>query len=229
MKSFGLFFGVAVMAALVVLAPCARAEKIAVNDYKIDIVDGTVTPGPVRTGFGAFVNAYDDDPTTRTFTTPSGTTTAPQHTLLDFEDEGHWLSRTRISNQANNDGNGRMTQITLRYTTDTDPDLNARTYSDVQNMAVVVVDGSDDAMPNVSVVGNTIEHLDLLHEGFYSVIFDPVVGATGIEYEWNNEFGFKHWTVWELEAYAIPEPSTIVYAIVGLMMMFVCWRRRSLR
>ena len=52
------------------------------------------------------------------------------------------------------------------------------------------------------VKGNTVEHLGTDHDGFYSISFDPVPGATGIELEWVNESGFKHWTVREIEAYA---------------------------
>ena len=52
------------------------------------------------------------------------------------------------------------------------------------------------------VKGNTVEHLNADHDGFYSISFDPVPGATGIELEWNNEGNFKHWTIREIEAYA---------------------------
>jgi putative heme-binding domain-containing protein len=52
------------------------------------------------------------------------------------------------------------------------------------------------------VKGNTVEHLGTDHDGFYSISFDPVPGATGIELEWANESGFKHWTVREIEAYS---------------------------
>ncbi len=52
------------------------------------------------------------------------------------------------------------------------------------------------------VKGNTIEHLGTDHDGFYSVMFDPVPGATAIELEWTNEGPFKHWTIREIEAYA---------------------------
>ena len=57
-------------------------------------------------------------------------------------------------------------------------------------------------MPQVVVKRNTIERLDTTHDGFYSITFDPVPGATGIELEWANEGGYKHWTVREIEAYA---------------------------
>ena len=57
-------------------------------------------------------------------------------------------------------------------------------------------------MPQVVVKRNTIERLDTAHDGFYSITFDPVPGATGIELEWVNEGGYKHWTVREIEAYA---------------------------
>jgi putative membrane-bound dehydrogenase-like protein len=57
-------------------------------------------------------------------------------------------------------------------------------------------------MPQVVVKGNTIEHLDTEHDGFYSITFDPVPGATGFELEWANEGNFKHWTIREIEAYA---------------------------
>ena len=50
--------------------------------------------------------------------------------------------------------------------------------------------------------GNTVEHLSTDHDGFYSISFDPVPGATGIELEWVNEGNFKHWTIREIEAYA---------------------------
>ena len=52
------------------------------------------------------------------------------------------------------------------------------------------------------VKGNTVEHLSTDHDGFYSISFDPVPGATGIELEWVNDGPFKHWTIREIEAYA---------------------------
>ena len=52
------------------------------------------------------------------------------------------------------------------------------------------------------VKGNTVEHLSADHDGFYSISFDPVPGATGFELEWNNEGNYKHWMIREIEAYA---------------------------
>jgi len=52
------------------------------------------------------------------------------------------------------------------------------------------------------VKGNTVEHLSTDHDGFYSISFDPVPGATGIELEWVNDGPFKHWTIREIEAYS---------------------------
>ena len=40
--------------------------------------------------------------------------------------------------------------------------------------------------------GNTIEHLGTNHEGYYSITFDPIQGATGIEFEWVNDGPYKH-------------------------------------
>ena len=57
-------------------------------------------------------------------------------------------------------------------------------------------------MPQVVVKRNTIERLDAAHDGFYSITFDPVPGATGIELEWANAGAYKHWAVREIEAYA---------------------------
>ena len=56
-------------------------------------------------------------------------------------------------------------------------------------------------LDQVVVRDNKIEHKDANHDGFYSITFDPVQGATGIEFEWNNEGHYKHWTVREIEAY----------------------------
>ena len=58
------------------------------------------------------------------------------------------------------------------------------------------------SMPQVVVKGSTIEHLSADHDGFYSITFDSVPGATGIELDWANEGGYKHWTIREIEAYA---------------------------
>ncbi len=175
---------------------------------QIDIVNGIVVPGPGRTAAGSeFELAFDGDITTRTFTTNSGTQVAPQRTLLTLE-EGivHNLSRIRINDIAGNDNNGRMQQITVRATTDSDTDLTARTYSDVTNLSVLLFEGDAEPLPNIVITDNTIEHLDTLHDGFYSVVFDTVPGATGIELEWANEGGFKHWTIREIEAYATGAP-----------------------
>ena len=47
------------------------------------------------------------------------------------------------------------------------------------------------SLDQVVVRGATIEHKDANHDGFYSITFDPVQGATGIEFEWNNEGHYK--------------------------------------
>ena len=167
----------------------------------IDIVKGTVEPGPGRTGNNVYENAFDGDIGTMTFTTNGGTVTAPQRSLLALEEGAvHSLSHIRINDIAGNDKNGRMQQITVRVTTDSDKDLTARTYSDVANLSVKMFSGDANPLPNVVINGNTIEHLDTEHDGFYSVVFDPVPGATGIELEWANEGQHKHWTIREIEA-----------------------------
>ena len=167
----------------------------------IKIVDGIVRPGPERTGNNAFKNAFDGDVGTITFTTNPGTTSAPQRSLLALE-EGvvHNLSHIRINSIAGNDNNGRLQQITMRITTDSDADLTARTYSDVTNLSIEMFSGDANPLPKVAIKGNTIEHLDTSHDGFYSIVFDPVRGATGIELKWKNEGNFQHWTIREIEA-----------------------------
>ena len=57
-------------------------------------------------------------------------------------------------------------------------------------------------LDQVIVRGNTVEHLGTNHEGFYSITFDPIEGATGIEFEWVNDGPYRHWTIREIEAYA---------------------------
>ena len=167
----------------------------------IDIVDGTVEPGPSRTGNNIFENAFDGDLGSITFTTNGGTVATPQRTLLALENTSiHSLSRIRINNVAGNDNNGRMERITVRVTTDSDKNLSARDYFDVENLSVEMLSGDANPPPNVFINGNKIEHLDAEHDGFYSIVFDPVRGATGIELEWANEGQFKHWTIREIEA-----------------------------
>ena len=93
-----------------------------------------------------------------------------------------------------------MKRITVRVTTDSDKNLSARDYFDVENLSVEMLSGDANPPPNVFINGNKIEHLDAEHDGFYSIVFDPVRGATGIELEWANEGQFKHWTIREIEA-----------------------------
>ena len=112
----------------------------------------------------------------------------------------HNLSHIRINDVSGNDNNGRMKKITLRVTTDSDKNLTARTYFDVTNLSLKMFSGDANPLPNVVINGNTIEHLDTEHDGFYSIVFDPVPGATGIEFEWANEGQHKHWTIREIEA-----------------------------
>ena len=186
----------------------AEPPPIQPTDTLINIVNGIVDPGPGRTAAGSeFELAFDGDITTRTFTTNSGTTTAPQRSLLAFE-EGtvHNLTRIRINDVAGNDTNGRIQQLTVRTTTDSDPVLTERTYSDVINLFVILFEGDAEPLPNTDIISNTIEHLDTIHDGFYSIVFNTVPGATGIELEWANEGGFKHWTIREIEAYATGAP-----------------------
>ena len=118
-------------------------EAYANFDTKLDIVSGTVVPGPVRTANNVFENAFDDDIGTFTYTTQPSTTTAPQRTLLDLEPESHALDRIRINHVAGNDTNGRLQQITVRVTTDDNLDLAARNYVDVANLSVQIF-GNDD-------------------------------------------------------------------------------------
>jgi len=188
----------------VTLIVTAEPPPIVPTDTLINIVNGIVDPGPGRTAAGSeFELAFDGDITTRTFTTNSGTTTAPQRTLLAFEEgTSHSLTRIRINDVAGNDTNGRMQQITVRVTTDSDPVLTERTYLDVTNLFVIHFEGDADPLPNTDIIDNTIEHLDAAHDGFYSLVFNTVPGATGIELEWANEGRFKHWTIREIEAYS---------------------------
>ena len=58
------------------------------------------------------------------------------------------------------------------------------------------------ALDQVIVKGNTVEHRDANRDGFYSITFDAIKGATGIEFEWINDGPYKHWTVREIEAYS---------------------------
>ena len=187
----------------------AKPPPITPTDTLINIVNGIVDPGPGRSAAGSeFELAFDGDINTRTFTTNSGTTTAPQRSLLAFEEgTSHNLTRIRINDVAGNDTNGRMQQITVRVTTDSDPVLTERTYADVINLFVILFEGDADPIPNTDIIGNTIEHLDADHDGFYSLVFNTVPGATGIELEWANEGQFKHWTIREIEAYATGAPT----------------------
>ena len=80
------------------------------------------------------------------------------------------------------------------------------TSGEVSSIAVTSGGYSYNAAPNVVITDNTIEHLDTIHDGFYSIVFNTVPGATGIELEWTNEGRFKHWTIREIEAYATGAP-----------------------
>ena len=180
---------------------------------KIDIVHGWAwSPGPTYIPDARrsdFANTYDDNAGTQTYQTASGAVEDQDViTALDFAgDPGLYdLDRIRINDVGGNGGNGAVT-YTVRYTTDTDADLQARSYTNVTGLAVVA-DLPGDSMPNVSVAGATVQHLDAAHDGYYSVTFDEVPVATGIELEWNNTGGFKHWTVREIEAYGelVPPP-----------------------
>ena len=207
---------------------------------EIDIVAGVVDPGPERTSNAIFPNAFDDDNVTFTWTTESGAQAAPQYTRLDFAgDDGYVLGRIRINDIAGNGAAGEMEKIIVRYTTDTDADLNARAYQNVSNLAVSNDFPGDAAtLPNVNVFPATarIQHLDVAHDGYYSVTFDPVAGVTGIEFEWQTAWSenpgtdYHHWGVREIEAYeVIPEPSTFVLAALGLLGLGLYgWRRRRM-
>jgi len=180
---------------------------------KIDITNGWVwSPGPVYIPDARrpdFANTYDDNTGTQTYQTASGAVgNQDVITALDFAGAPglYDLDRVRINDVAGNGGNGEVT-YTVRYTTDTDADLQARTYTDVTGLAVVA-DLSGDTMPNVNVAGNTVQHLDTAHNGYYSVTFDEVPAATGLQLQWNNTGFWKHWLVREIEAYGeeIPPP-----------------------
>ena len=113
-------------------------EAYANFDSMVDIVGGTVVPGPVRTVDNVFTNAFDGDPKTWTYQTQPYTNKAPQRTLLDLEPGAHTLDRIRINDVAGNDANGRMQQITVRVTTDKASDVKARKYVDVTNVSVQI-------------------------------------------------------------------------------------------
>ena len=194
----------------------------------------------------------DGDVGTKTFMTnsfPAGG--SPHFTWLDFTGGAHFLARTRINTFGGNDNNFPVSW-TLRYTTDTDADLSLRTYQDVTGMVVEALSEAGDTAPadtfptGSSVIGNTywpaIPRIPNVsqHDGFYSVRFDPIPNATGLEYEWSsvddadNAAGFQHWTVREFEAYttpalaaaSVPEPSTFALAALGLLSLACVSRRR---
>ena len=105
---------------------------------RIIIVSGKVIPGAERTSDKPFTNAFDGDVETSTFTTSSGTTAFPQRTFLQLVPGNHSLDRIRINDVAGNGENGRMKQIAVRVTTDTDDDLKDRKYIDVSNLSVQI-------------------------------------------------------------------------------------------
>ena len=105
---------------------------------RIKIVSGKVIPGAERASDKPFTNAFDGDVKTSTFTTSSGTTAFPQRTFLQLVPGNHSLDRIRINDVAGNGENGRMKQITVRVTTDTDDDLKDRKYIDVSNLSVQI-------------------------------------------------------------------------------------------
>ena len=105
---------------------------------KVNIVTGSVDPGPARTSDHAFTNAFDGDYETFTYTTQSSTTGTPQRTLLELGPNTKGVDRIRINDVAGNGENGRMQKITVRITTDSDKDLKARKYVDVENLSVQI-------------------------------------------------------------------------------------------
>ena len=113
-----------------------EVEAYAGFDTLVDIVDGTVLPGPARSGNHGLPMAFDGKVETFTYTTPSYADRAPQRTLLKLEPGSHAVDRIRINHVGGNDGNGRLQQITVRVTTDTDADIGSRKYADVTNLAV---------------------------------------------------------------------------------------------
>lgn len=104
---------------------------------KIDIVSGTVLPGPKRTNDNVFKNAFDGKVDNFTYITPPYTNKAPQRTLLALEDGAHSLDRIRINHVGGNDTNGPMKRITIRVAKDKG-DLTKRKYVDVANVAVQI-------------------------------------------------------------------------------------------
>ena len=115
-------------------------EIEAYSDFgsRIKIISGKVIPGAERASDKPFTNAFDGDVETFTFSTSSGTTAFPQSTFLQLVPGNHSLDRIRINDVAGNGENGRMKQITVRVTTDTDDDLKDRKYIDVSNLSVQI-------------------------------------------------------------------------------------------
>ena len=157
----------------------------------------------------AFWKAYDGNVGTWTYTTNPNAVGVPERSLLTLphvEGKPHVLSRIRINDIVNNKGNGRLTKIAVKVTTSWyGLNLNARVYSNVANLKIERnpsgISG-DSTLPSVRILsGHSYEHLDLLHDGFYSIMFDPVPGATGFELAWETSGTWKHWAVREIEAY----------------------------
>ena len=113
-----------------------EVEAYAEFDTLVDIVDGTVLPGPARSGNHRLEMAFDGDVGTFTHTTPPYTDVAPQRTLLTLGPGSHAVDRIRINQVGGNDGNGPLQKITVRLTTDTGADIGARKYADVANLGV---------------------------------------------------------------------------------------------
>ena len=105
---------------------------------RIDVISGKVSPGSERVSDNPFINAFDGNIDTFTFSTSSGTTAFPQRTFLELAPGNHSLNRIRINDVAGNGDNGRMKQIKVRVTTDRDNQLNDRKYIDVSNLSVQI-------------------------------------------------------------------------------------------
>lgn len=159
-------------------------------------------------------NAIDGNINTYTWTTASFTT-SPAYLAISFDATD--VNRIRLWKDKDGGGGLNFKDLVIEYTTDTNADLSARTYTAVSGLASGFLGDELFHATNVNSNGTVIGDVHYsVADGWGSLTFSAV-NATGIAIAFSTTGGnFNHYRVGEFQAYyneelnQAPEPGTIL-------------------
>ena len=203
----GLTLLASILAALVT-APAAGPATLSVT--QIPVTSSIGVPDRGDTSY-----AFDGDINTNTYTTPSGNTQDPSY--LEFGFDSSEVDRIRLWK----DDYCGPSNLTIQYTTDTDPYLPNRSWQNVTGLQngfqgaeyLRTFDSGSGRVPATVDPSGTVtadDHYseDPINDGWASLVFDPV-NATGMRIAFSHSGcgGPIHYHVFELQVYDVTDST----------------------